>query len=405
MLRKWSGKENIMSIETNKTYKIRSAISSTRMLNLYSSGTAANGMNVVLYTSDDSNEQKWLFDGDRLRPKTNTNFCLDRYTASTYLNNADIWKASASDAAAQKIEMLSYGIYYYIRLQTKVGGKDYYLTAGSNTNGNATAAGKKAGANGNVYWAEQLNGGGDYHQLWFFTEDSGSSSGGPSSGEETITNQTLHMPVDDMRITSGYKAPAYLTDPETSQYGTRYGADYRDVNVSGSTVVPNNILASGEGYVYRSGLDANAGYFACIVYPKAYIKASSSGARKYQDITVRYWHMDSLNSDYNNIDYTNPKRIHNRDVIGTMGQKGVATGIHLHVECDTDTTPKYTFWSPTHWKSPDKLKNGTDSTINPGWVFTVGANQTVIIKQSKITNNWVTDDDYKYLGSYEIENA
>ena len=161
-----------MSIETNKTYKIRSAISSTRMLNLYSSGTAANGMNVVLYTSDDSNEQKWLFDGDRLRPKTDITFCLDRYTASTYLDNADIWKASAKDAAAQKIKLEAHGIYYYILLQTKVDGKDYYLTASNNTNGNATAVGKQAGADGNVYWAEQLNGGGDYHQLWFFTEAS-----------------------------------------------------------------------------------------------------------------------------------------------------------------------------------------------------------------------------------------
>ena len=82
------------------------------MPNLYSSGTAANGMNVVLYTSDNSDEQKWLFDGDRLRPKTDITFCLDRYTASTYLNNADIWKASAKDAVAQKIELEAYGIYY-----------------------------------------------------------------------------------------------------------------------------------------------------------------------------------------------------------------------------------------------------------------------------------------------------
>ncbi len=198
-----------MSIETNKTYKIRSAISSTRMLNLYSSGTAANGMNVVLYTSDNSNEQKWLFDGDRLRPKTDITFCLDRYTASTYLDNADIWKASAKDAAAQKIELEAHGIYYYIRLQTKVGGKDYYLTASNNTNGNATATGKQAGADGNVYWAEQLNGGGDYHQLWFFTEDSGSSSGGETGGSGdtyTINGKTIPManwPVGSYWTTDG----------------------------------------------------------------------------------------------------------------------------------------------------------------------------------------------------------
>ena len=239
-----------MSIETNKTYKIRSAISSTRMLNLYSSGTAANGMNVVLYTSDDSNEQKWLFDGDRLRPKTDTTFCLDRYTASTYLNNADIWKASTNDAAAQKIELEAYGIYYYIRLQTKVGGKDYYLTAGSNTNGNGTAAGKKAGADGNVYWAEQLNGGGDYHQLWFFTEDSGSSSGGETGGSGdtyTINGKTIPManwPVGSYWTTDGTPNGTSLSHNNSYEcagfaryvYSYLWGNDYYGSSVSKATL-------------------------------------------------------------------------------------------------------------------------------------------------------------------------
>ena len=210
-----------MSIETNKTYKIRSAISSTRMLNLYSSGTAANGMNVVLYTSDDSNEQKWLFDGDRLRPKTDITFCLDRYTASTYLDNADIWKASAKDAAAQKIELEAHGIYYYIRLQTKVDGKDYYLTASNNTNGNATETGKQAGADGNVYWAEQLNDVGDYHQLWFFTEDSGSSSGGETGGSgDTYTINGKTIPLSDCPINTYWTTDGKPSDIDgtTSKY-------------------------------------------------------------------------------------------------------------------------------------------------------------------------------------------
>ena len=34
------------------------ARATTRRLNLYSSGSASNGMNVVLYTNDTSNEQK-----------------------------------------------------------------------------------------------------------------------------------------------------------------------------------------------------------------------------------------------------------------------------------------------------------------------------------------------------------
>lgn len=239
-----------MSIETNKTYKIRSAISSTRMLNLYSSGTAANGMNVVLYTSDDSNEQKWLFDGDRLRPKTDITFCLDRYTASTYLNNADIWKASAKDAAAQKIKLEAHGIYYYILLQTKVGGKDYCLTASNNTNGNATATGKQAGADGNVYWAEQLNGGGDYHQLWFFTEDSGSSSGGETGGSGdtyTINGKTIPManwPVGSYWTTDGTPNGTSLSHNNSYEcagfaryvYSYLWGNDYYGSSVSKATL-------------------------------------------------------------------------------------------------------------------------------------------------------------------------
>ena len=220
------------------------------MLNLYSSGTAANGMNVVLYTSDDSNEQKWLFDGDRLRPKTDITFCLDRYTASTYLNNADIWKASAKDAAAQKIKLEAHGIYYYILLQTKVGGKDYCLTASNNTNGNATATGKQAGADGNVYWAEQLNDVGDYHQLWFFTEDSGSSSGGETGGSGdtyTINGKTIPManwPVGSYWTTDGTPNGTSLSHNNSYEcagfaryvYSYLWGNDYYGSSVSKATL-------------------------------------------------------------------------------------------------------------------------------------------------------------------------
>ena len=220
------------------------------MLNLYSSGTAANGMNVVLYTSDNSNEQKWLFDGDRLRPKTDITFCLDRYTASTYLNNADIWKASAKDAAAQKIKLEAHGIYYYILLQTKVGGKDYCLTASNNTNGNATATGKQADADGNVYWAEQLNDVGDYHQLWFFTEDSGSSSGGETGGSGdtyTINGKTIPManwPVGSYWTTDGTPNGTSLSHNNSYEcagfaryvYSYLWGNDYYGSSVSKATL-------------------------------------------------------------------------------------------------------------------------------------------------------------------------
>ena len=170
-------------ISTNKTYHIMNARATTRRLNLYSSGTAANGMNVVLYTNDNTNEQKWYFDGDRLYPETNRNYCLDRYTASTYLNNADIWKASAKDAAAQLVDVVKAGDYCNIRLRTKVNGEYYYLTAVGDANG--SGSGKSKASKGNVYWAPSL-GSSSLVQKWMFTEVDGSSSGGETGGIDGI---------------------------------------------------------------------------------------------------------------------------------------------------------------------------------------------------------------------------
>lgn len=192
-----------MSITSNKTYYIKSAISNSRRLNLYSSGSASNGMNVVLYTDDTSNEQKWYFDGDRLYPETNRNYCLDRYTASAYLNNADIWKASTSDAAVQIVDILPYNNRYYIRLRTKVSGEYYFLTAVSAANG--TGSGKSTTSAGNVYWSSLL-GEGNTKQLWSFTEVSDSSSGGSTSGTYTINGKTIPLsqwPVGSYWTTDG----------------------------------------------------------------------------------------------------------------------------------------------------------------------------------------------------------
>ena len=207
-----------MSIETNKTYKIRSAISSTRMLNLYSSGTAANGMNVVLYTNDNTNEQKWYFDGDRLYPETNRNYCLDRYTASTYLNNADIWKASAKDAAAQLVDVVKAGDYCNIRLRTKVNGEYYYLTAVGDANG--SGSGKSKASKGNVYWAPSL-GSSSLVQKWMFTEVDGSSSGGETGGDgDTYTINGKTIPLSDCPINTYWTTDGKPSDIDgtTSKY-------------------------------------------------------------------------------------------------------------------------------------------------------------------------------------------
>lgn len=170
------------------TYKITSGLATSpyfRKLNLYSSGSVSNGMNVVLYETDQSDEQKWYFDGERLYPETDSthSYCLDRYAASTYLNNADIWKASVADADCQKLSIIPVSAdddYYRIRLDTKVNNEYYYLTAYSNANG--TGSGKSTTSAGNVYWAPATGG---WNQKWDFSEVGGSSGGNTGGDEET----------------------------------------------------------------------------------------------------------------------------------------------------------------------------------------------------------------------------
>ena len=386
-----------MTVTSGTIYRFTNAQFPSKALNVYASGTTISARrNVCLYTNDTTDVmQQWVpvgneTDGYFLKCSANQNYALHYATGAdsgSCVGNADVKSGIAKAPTEFLVDFIYLG---NNQVKIKRRNSNEYLTAYNDAAPTSNTISTKT-TNGNVYWTADDSLGNK--QVWNVS---------PSIDEETIIgNQNLIMPVDEMKITCGYKVPNYLS----LEIGTHYGVDYRDLNLgtSNDNYISDNIIASGEGYIYRSGWDNNAGYFACIVYPNAYIKTSSSGTRHYQDITVRYWHMNSLSiptvSDYNT-----PVRIHKYDPIGTMGKEGKkVTGIHVHIECDTDTTPQYTFWSPTHWASPNILQNGTDSTINPGWVFQKGSDQTVLVQQDKIDTEWVLSDDYSYLGNVTIE--
>lgn len=180
-----------------KTYRFK-CFGTSKRLNLYSSGTASNGMNVVLYTPDDTREQQWLYSNGRLYIKTNTAFCLDRFTGSAAPDNADIYTASSADANEQLIvfeEVSGYTNCVKIRLTHKVNDKYYYLTAYNTQNG--TGSGKSKTSAGNVFWRTAIT---SDLQMWTF-EEVASPSGKyvwPTESH-TITNQYAagsHLGID-----------------------------------------------------------------------------------------------------------------------------------------------------------------------------------------------------------------
>lgn len=160
-------------------YYISSAMSTTYRLTLCANGTASKSLNVVLNSAQNKSEQKWYFDGNKLLSCCNRKFCLDRYTLSDYLNNADIWTNTSSDNAAQKIiiESDSNGVFYTIKLASKINNQYYYLTAVNVANG--TNSGKSTTSSGNVYWAPATS---SNNQLWKFSTISLSTSAATMNG-------------------------------------------------------------------------------------------------------------------------------------------------------------------------------------------------------------------------------
>ena len=164
------------------TYKIK-CVANSKMLNLCASGSVSNGLNVANNSDNGMAEQKWFFDGNKLRSGSNRKYCIDRYTASTYLDNADVWEAKSSEDANQKVVIESAGSFYRIRLATKVNGEYYYLT--SKGSGNGSSSGKKASTDGNIFWAAADN---SNYQKWNFNEVV------PSGYSKTINGIRVPLP-------------------------------------------------------------------------------------------------------------------------------------------------------------------------------------------------------------------
>lgn len=376
-------------LKDGATYRFENRADGNRSLNVY--GTSPVSLaNVCLWgSSSDDICQQWVYEasanGNRgyLRCKGASGLYLDVYTGSGAANvvgyNAHVY--AISNTAYLEIEEIAGG---YIRIKSMYNGR--YLTANQGSGG--TSGGKDVNAAGNVYFYD--GGLTDRSQDWLPVRMDADPT--PDPKPEPSDGQNLIFPVNNARITAGYKVSKY----ETLGYGRHYGTDYVDADHIGE-IGNRNIIVSGLGKIYRSGWDRNVGYFACIVYPDALI--IENGRRTKKDVAVRYWHMKSL--DIPTVtDTTNPVEISKNEVIGTMGQEGkVANGIHLHVECDTDVTPEYTYWTPTHFASPHIFQNGTDTTISPGAVFQVGSNQRVGIN-SEYLGSWVLEDDYQYIGKY-----
>ncbi len=319
--------------QEGRTYKFKCVGTANRYLNLYSSGTATNAMNVVLFTSDESNEQKWYYTANKLHIKTNTQYCLDRFTGTSALNNADIYIDATANDNDQLIEfeqVSGYDNRVKIKL-SNAGGGSYYLTAVNDKNG--TSSGKSNTSDGNVFWT--LENDSDF-QKWDFLD--------------VYATQKLRLPFEGENVLYlSRMSPAYYQIYNRQNYGAH-------LQCTQST----QLLGLAIGTVVAKGENTVMGNYLCVRYNNC-ISVYGAGPT---DLIVRYYRMQSISVNVGDIVNTNT-------VLGYSGFSGEYPMMsHFYFEIDTDTN--YPTYTPmlTSAEAGGGLYSGTDSCVNPfDWLF------------------------------------
>lgn len=165
------------------------------------------------------------------------------------------------------------------------------------------------------------------------------------------TCQKLILPVNNMLITASYKNKKYESlkgNTSTGFMGVHYGVDFcNDIQ----------LWASGNGIVIKTGFDSCFGNFVVIKYENVL----NHKTNKIQNVVFRYYHLASVAVMVGDRTTKDIK-------LGVMGSTGAySSGIHTHLEADTDITNwKYTptLVGNTSYFKAGKRGNG-DTTFNP----------------------------------------
>lgn len=185
-----------------------------------------------------------------------------------------------------------------------------------------------------------------------------------------VKPQKLALPIDDARVTCGYKNKTY----KTAYHLEHYGMDM----ISASNI--RSIKAQGDGIVKAAGWDgtcstsqpnsknAGCGYVVVIIYNNVYNHAT----KKSYDVTCTLMHLAQK-------PYVKAgDKVTKGTVIGLYGATGsMVDGAHLHVQYDLDTT-NYLYCMPMAATGHAILKRGSiDSTIEPCNLMHLDEGQTI----------------------------
>ena len=156
---------------------------------------------------------------------------------------------------------------------------------------------------GRVLAAELVNVGTAYHAIWFDPNGDGRGSYYDLEGE-SVRRAFLLRPLEFRRISSGFTSSRY--HPILNRWRSHRGVDF-------AANAGTEIQATSDGVVTERRYDGSYGNTILIRHPNGY--------------QTRYAHMRAFRNGI-----VVGSRVHQGDVIGYVGQTGLATGPHLHYE-------------------------------------------------------------------------
>ena len=193
------------------------------------------------------------------------------------------------------------------------------------------------------------------------------------NGSSNSSYQMLIQPINNMKITSGYRNTKYR---ETFRC-THFGQDA--ISIKGDRTV----YASGDGKVIACGMDSICGNVVAIKYEKCI----NENTGETQDVIIRYFHLASIAVKAGQSVTKDTK-------IGVMGNTGIlSTGVHLHYEIDTDAREQYACYTPTISRNGTVLKAGTASTVNPADFIHTKVSPPDYQSVQIVTDGYATSED------------
>lgn len=196
-------------------------------------------------------------------------------------------------------------------------------------------------------------------------------------------SQRLVLPLNDLRVTAGYKNPQYLAYWKFAHYGMNCTSPSTTVYACGN----GEVVACGQDGPDLTGANSRLGNVVVIVY-----KDVLCNNGKVRNLTCRMYHFAAIRTSAG-------QKVTKDTVIGYYGNTGAnTTGAHLHIEFDTDINyPTLAYGVSV--KSINRIINTqaavqkagglADSTISPSQVWFVDGNQQI----KGATNGWYVDSD------------